>query len=122
MAGNGRTIAVLVLVALALAACSLPFGGGSDRPAPASVPPEAQPAVDAAIDAAAADLGVDPGSVTVVSVEAKDWPDMSLGCPEPGMMYGQMITPGYVVELEVSGTTHAYHTDAGGQQAVTCTS
>ena len=120
MAGERRTVAAIVLVALLAAACSLPIGGGSDGPTPASFPPEAQPAVDAAFNAAASDLGVDPGSVTVVSVEPTSWPDMSLGCPEPGMMYGQMITPGYVVEVEANGTTHAYHTDAAGQLAVTC--
>jgi hypothetical protein len=121
MRRTSRIAVALTVVALALASCSLSSGGGSGPSEPAvSIPPAARPAVDASTNALASQLGVDASTVSVVSVEAKDWPDTSLGCPEPGMMYGQMMTPGYAVILEAQGKTYRYHTDASGQQAVTC--
>ena len=66
------------------------------------------------VAAIAADLGVPPESVQVIAVEPRDWPDTSLGCPQPGMLYAQVITPGYLVLVEVSGERIEYHTDERG--------
>ena len=49
-------------------------------------------------------------SVQVVSVEAMDWSDSSLGCPKAGMMYAQVITPGYKIVLDSGGRTYDFHT------------
>ena len=49
--------------------------------------------------------------VTLVSMEATDWSDASLGCPQEGMMYAQVITPGYLMVLEADGQQYTYHTD-----------
>jgi hypothetical protein len=45
-------------------------------------------------------------------VEARDviWPDSSLGCPQKGMVYAQVLTPGYLILLEHGGNTFEYHT------------
>lgn len=75
--------------------------------------------VQAAVAAAAAALGIDPSAVTVVSYEPKDWGDTSLGCPKPGEVYAQVITPGYRVVLSANGQTLEYHTD-GVDRAVRC--
>ncbi len=72
-----------------------------------------------AIEDAARTTGVDPGSVRVLNVEARDWPDASLGCPKPGMMYAQVITPGYLVVVAGGGKRLEYHTDLRGR-AVMC--
>lgn len=48
-------------------------------------------------------------NVQVVSVEAVDWSDSSLGCPKAGMMYAQVITPGYNIILESDGRTYEFH-------------
>jgi len=48
-------------------------------------------------------------SVQVVSVESVDWSDSSLGCPQAGMMYAQVITPGYKIVLETGGRTYEFH-------------
>jgi hypothetical protein len=66
------------------------------------------------IAAIAADLGVPSESVQVITMEARDWPDSSLGCPQPDMLYAQVITPGYLVLVEVSGERMEYHTDKLG--------
>lgn len=43
---------------------------------------------------------VAPGSVRVISSVPRDFADASLGCPQPGMAYAQVITPGYQVLIE----------------------
>jgi len=56
-------------------------------------------------------LGVSVEEIEVQAVEAVEWPDASLGCPQPGMMYAQVITPGYRILLQVGGKTYEYHSD-----------
>jgi hypothetical protein len=43
----------------------------------------------------AEDVGVAPTALKLVEAEAVEWADASLGCPQPGMYYAQMITPGW---------------------------
>jgi hypothetical protein len=57
--------------------------------------------------------GTDKGEIAVVAVEAVDWPDTRLGCPEPDMMYAQVITPGYRILLSYAGEIYEYHSDQG---------
>jgi hypothetical protein len=59
-------------------------------------------------------LGISEEEITVVSAEAKTWNDASLGCPEKGMMYAQVLTPGYRIILEVDGKQYDYRTDDMG--------
>jgi hypothetical protein len=61
----------------------------------------------------AARLGLSEADITVQSVEPVEWPDTSLGCPQPGMMYAQVITPGYQVLLQATGEVYDYRTTAG---------
>ncbi len=65
-------------------------------------------------------LGVPTQQVELVYVEAAEWPDASLGCPEPGKMYAQVVTPGYRVVLEVRNRWYELHTDLSARQVVTC--
>jgi hypothetical protein len=58
-------------------------------------------------------LSLASDDIRLVSVEAVEWSDTSLGCPQPGMMYAQVITPGYRVVLEAGGQKYEYHTDTG---------
>ena len=44
-------------------------------------------------------------------MEAVEWSDASLGCPQEGFMYAQVITPGYLIILEAQGEQYEYHTD-----------
>jgi hypothetical protein len=75
-----------------------------------------QSVIDAAIADAATRVGADPAAVTVVTAEAVTWPDGALGCPEPGHMYTQMVTPGYHVVVDAGGTRLDYR--AGRQGTV----
>ncbi len=87
----------------------------TSTPAPeatqAKLPPEAEQVVQLAREDLTRRLDLAPEEIQVVSVEAVDWPDTSLGCPQPGMMYAQVITPGFRVVLEAEGQTYEYHTD-----------
>lgn len=41
------------------------------------------------------------------------WPDSSLGCPQDGMMYAQVLTPGYLIQLEHGNIQYEYHSNKG---------
>jgi hypothetical protein len=76
---------------------------------------DSQPAVDAALRDAAAHLGVSQANLKVDQVEQRQWGDSSLGCPKPGLMYSQVITPGFVVIISGAGKQLEYHADTRGQ-------
>lgn len=63
----------------------------------------------------AAQQSLAPDTISVVSAEAVSWPDGALGCPQPGMMYPQVITEGFRVILAAGGAEYAYHGDDRGQ-------
>lgn len=58
-------------------------------------------------------LGVAKDAITVQNVEEVQWPDASLGCPEPGKMYAQVLTLGLRIVLEAKGKSYEYHTGRG---------
>jgi hypothetical protein len=55
-------------------------------------------------------LSIDVSAVEEVNVEEMEWSDASLGCPEEGMSYAQVITPGFQITLRAEGETYTYHT------------
>jgi len=84
---------LLAITAVVSTACA-------GNPAPAS--PEASPEAIAR-EAVAGNLGIAPDQVRVISSEAREFADASLGCPGPGMAYAQVITPGHRVIVEANG-------------------
>jgi hypothetical protein len=80
---------------------------------------EADRVVQLAKEDLAQRLGIARESIQLVSMEAEEWPDASLGCPQPGETYAQVITPGLRVRLVAQEQVYEYHTDAG-QFAVLC--
>ena len=58
---------------------------------------------------------MDPSAVTIVEAKAETFPDGSLGCPEPGMMYTQALVDGYRVIVEANGTQLDYRGSAPGK-------
>ena len=111
---------VPLVLALGLAACG--GAGSGDGPAQAgdAPPPAAAGApmsLEQQVAAAKADLagrlGVPADDIEVVEAREVTWPDASLGCPEPGMMYAQVLTPGVLVRLVHAGREHGYHARQG---------
>lgn len=72
-----------------------------------------QPLIDQATADLATFLNVDSSIITVSSAKAVVWPDRSLGCPQPGMVYNQVTVDGALIELGASGTTYSYHSGGG---------
>jgi hypothetical protein len=58
--------------------------------------------------------GIATEEITIERAEAVVWSDGSLGCPQPGMMYLQVLTPGYFVVLRVGDDLYNYHAGESG--------
>ena len=80
---------------------------------------EARDAIAAAVETLARELGVAPQQIGVAEVTPVTWPNSALGCPQPGMMYLQVLTPGYRIRLMHAGRQYMLHTDRG-RLAVHC--
>ena len=65
-------------------------------------------------------MGVAPSNVSIVRMEAKEWPDAGLGCGQPGQAYAQRIIQGWLVEVKVTNKTLEYHTDQTANMIVLC--
>lgn len=75
------------------------------------IPSDAEKVVLLAKKDLAARLKVPMASISVIGVEAVNWSDTSLGCPEEGMAYAQVITPGYKIILFAKGKQYEYHSN-----------
>jgi hypothetical protein len=73
--------------------------------------PGSEEALAAAIVHLIDQTGVSDSDIRLVSMEAIEWSDASLGCPQEGFMYAQVITPGYLIILEAQGQSYEYHSD-----------
>lgn len=71
--------------------------------------------IERAIEEVREEVNAAASDVRVASVEQVEWRDASLGCPKPGQMYAQVITPGYKIVLEANGNTYEFHTGLNGE-------
>lgn len=116
-----------VVSVLLLTGCASPGGpmstpsGSGSHPSFQTMPPLSTPSGspisigDARWQAILDDLagrGV-TATPTLVSAESITWSDSSLGCPKPGMMYSQVITPGAKVVVTADGRTWDYRFGRG---------
>ena len=74
--------------------------------------PEAH--LDAVLTDASSTTGVPITELSVLRAEYVEWSDGSLGCPEPGVVYTQAITPGYWVEIGAGERTLDYRLGENG--------
>ena len=95
-----------------------PQADGTTSTATATPGQSGGPAMDVPdhlLDAARRDLsgrtGVAPSQISLAAAEEVVWPDTSLGVPEPGRVYAQVLTPGWRLILEAGGNRYEYHTD-----------
>jgi hypothetical protein len=73
-----------------------------------------QELLDEIIAGLAARVGVERAAVRVIRAEQVVWPDGSLGCPQPGMVYTQALVDGYHVVLEHGGKSYDYRATSSG--------
>jgi hypothetical protein len=137
----GRGI-VLVAVGLAVAGCTPP---ATQAVAPAAtaasfvvvaeLPPPAASAASSPETAAVNSPGLEPmirlaladavrqtgkpaAELKVISAETVTWPDGSIGCPRPGMMYTQALVPGYRIRIQAGAARLDYHGSGTGEPAL----
>jgi len=73
--------------------------------------PGLQSLVERAKAALAQRLAVSVNEIILSEAASVVWPDSSLGCPEEGKTYSQVLTPGYLILLEHDGNKFEYHTN-----------
>jgi hypothetical protein len=71
--------------------------------------------IEAALDDAANRSTIARADIGVASAAAVTWPDGSLGCPQPGMMYTQALVAGYRIVLQAGEQTLNYHAMSRGR-------
>ena len=79
---------------------------------PMTPDPDAQRMVQLAKESLAGKFKISVDQIHLSSVQAMNWPDASLGCPQPGILYAQVVTAGFQIMLEAIGQAFVYHTDA----------
>lgn len=133
---NRRRATVALLVMLAMTACAR--GTGADAtatttpPGPTATTPGVKPIptvpasespmtsevpasiLDQVLADANARTDVPVDEIEVMTAEAVTWPDGSLGCPEPGMMYTQALVDGYQVVLRAGDESLDYRVGNAG--------
>jgi len=89
-------------------------GESSMTPSPAN---PAEPGLQNLIEKAIADLAqrfsVPADQIKLVEATPLVWPDSSLGCPQKGIVYAQVLTPGYLIRLNANNTEYEYHASRG---------
>jgi hypothetical protein len=114
--GAGRAVACGPKLALteALRPAGSEKGGVEDRPA---LPPPASAAqrrlVEQATDDLARRLSLPATAVDLVELTETVWPDSSLGCPQPGRVYTQVLREGYRIGLRAGKRIFEYHSGGG---------
>ena len=81
---------------------------------PDEMPSSLQPVVQQAISELAESLSIDADQILVLSAKSVTWSDSSLGCPQPGMNYMQVLTEGYQVILVAKDAQYNYNANKNG--------
>lgn len=63
---------------------------------------------------AAGRTGLETEEIVVIQDQAVVWPDGSLGCPKPGMMYTQALVDGYHILVQAGDTVLDYRATSRG--------
>jgi hypothetical protein len=61
-------------------------------------------------------LQIAADQIALIEARAVVWPDASLGCPQPGMVYKQVPQDGALIVLAVSERRYEYH--SGGSRGL----
>lgn len=106
-------VCFLCSAAFVLGACG---AEKADTPPPPVLPEDTEPLVVLAKLDLLQKTDAEPDQIRTVSVKETEFEDASLGVPEPGQSYAQMIIPGYIIILEYQDEQYQYH--ASSQRVV----
>ena len=73
-----------------------------------------------ALTSLATQLEVEEISLKTTGIELVNWPNASLGCPKPGYLYAQVVTPGYRITFDLNGILYRIHSNLEGTSIVKC--
>jgi len=89
-----------------------------DMPKDPPLPIPANPGLQALIEKAKADLAqrlsITASQIKAIETKEVFWPDASLGCPQPGIVYDQIPIPGYLIMLMYAEKEYEYHASIRG--------
>jgi hypothetical protein len=120
---EGQAVHVVHVSGADVVVCGKPLAAADLQPEPvpdtheAEAPEPVDPAQKALVAQAREDLArrlsIEPDAVGLVKLKQVVWPDRSLGCPRPGMMYPQILQDGVLIVLRAAGRSYDYHGGAG---------
>ena len=84
------------------------------------IAPGLQALIEKAKEDLAKRLSIPETEISVAEAAGVTWPDSSLGCPQKGMFYAQVLTAGYLFLLEYADRRYEYHAGRG-QDVIYCT-
>jgi hypothetical protein len=58
-------------------------------------------------------LSISTARINIIEAKEVTWSNSSLGCPQPGMLYAEVLTPGYLIRLNANGQDYEYHAGKG---------
>ncbi len=102
---------------------TMPTMKGTQIPDPAVSPSPGvmmtiEPGLTSLVEQAIADLSlrlnIEADEIIVIQAQSVVWSDGSLGCPQPGMEYIQVLTEGARIVLQAEGKLYDYH--SGGRR------
>jgi hypothetical protein len=99
------------LLASWLAMCAQATGAEQGQPVTSAT---LQQQVDLSLRDAARRTQLDTAQLRVSLAEAVTWPDASLGCPQPGREYAQVLVSGYRIRIVAGDRTLEYHASVRG--------
>ena len=58
-------------------------------------------------------LSISTTEINVLDARDVVWSNSSLGCPQPGMLYADVLTTGYLILLSANNQEYEYHVGKG---------
>jgi hypothetical protein len=117
----GAARALVCGAGLALAAGELKAdeadGGPGEHEGEVSLDPQdpaGQKLVTQAKEELARQLSIPVAAISLSKFKEVVWPDSSLGCPRPGLVYTQVLQPGFLIRLSARGRPYEFHAGARG--------
>jgi len=114
---------VVILIILILVSCTprlIPVPEPTQGAIPTMTPnpttpntPNLQSLIEKAKADLAQRLSISVDQINGIEAQAVIWSNSSLGCPQPGMMYTEVLTPGYLILLNANGQDYEYHAGKG---------
>lgn len=102
------------LLTLLLVACG---GAAEETTQPAAGDEMSEnPAVQSLVKNLADEFEIPVEAITVQGVRATEWPDNCLGLYASGVACAEVITPGYIIYLEMESTLMVFHSNEDGSR------